>query len=145
MLQTHTLPGINWHHVPCLRQPSGKNGFGMCWSSKNKLSNHDQSCVLHVDMTSPARMPHVVAASSRIPAIEKQSHWSGPCERGGAGQCVMKCSGLCEALRIRLRTERLALTKVRCESVVAYPISTTVSTAQGTTAQCKRTTHHVRT
>ena len=70
------------------------------------MSNRRQPYFLHFDRTWNARTPHMVAASSRKPAIKKHNHWSGPCERGRARQCMMKCSGFCETAWIRLRNER---------------------------------------
>ena len=57
------------------------------------MSSRHQSVFLHFDRTLNARTPHMVAASSRKPAIKQHNHWSGPCERGRARQCMMKCSG----------------------------------------------------
>ena len=63
-----------------------------------------------------ARTPHMVAASSRKPATKFQNHLSGPCGGGRTRQCMMECSGYCEADWIRLRNERLTVTSnVGCE------------------------------
>ena len=86
------------------------------------MSNHNQSYFLHSDRTLNARTPHMVAASSRKPAIKKHNHWSGPCERGRARQCMMKCSGFCETAWIRLRNERQNLTSnARCKIRPFFP------------------------
>ena len=72
--------------------------------------------LLHFDPTLNARTPHMVAASSRKPAIKKHNHCSGPCERGRARQCMMKCSSFGETVWIRLRNERQNVTSnARCK------------------------------
>ena len=74
------------------------------------MSNRRQSYFVHSDRTWNARTRHMVATSSRKPAIKKHNHWSGPCERGRARQCMMKCSGFCETAWIRLRNQRQHVT-----------------------------------
>ena len=75
-------------------QPSGKRHRIPFWCfTITIMSNRRQSYFLHSDRTWNARTPHMVAASSLKPAIKKHNHWSGPCERGRARQCRMKCSG----------------------------------------------------
>ena len=92
-------------------------GLETCSCYPNDPSNHTRSKSSHFDPTLLSRIPHMVATSSRKPAVEKHNNEDGfvHCERARAIPCLIKFPLFCNTAWIQLREKKSTVTpSTRC-------------------------------